>query len=371
MQIADSRMKALAFTLTFLAGCGPAARTSALSMAEAESSTAPGPPATVAEAVRIVDLASLPLSPGATFSGRRRLASLFYEAPATVQAAFDFHAKQLNERGFRQAQGSQVTEQYASATFLKDGYKVSAMVFPAGKAGKVNVTLTCLGNVDVSSLPVAADAKPFFSGPASAMFLSEAPAKKVAEGCRALLIEKGWEPYGVAGDSQFFKQNAIRLTAFIAAAPAQGEKTMITYSGELMSVELPAPQFAQHVQYADSTTALSFQTAKKPVEVFDFYRQSLAKAKWEPTTKNAIDDRGRKFQIFRNPAKDMLTLETSSIPDTEKSQVSLKHQSAAEIAELDRLIKEEQERKAAMKKGAPNKPLPRLGVPIPTRRDGP
>jgi len=353
VQAGDSRVKLLAMVVAFCTGCSPAGGTSAASTTEAD--TAPvakalGPPATVAEAARIVDLAKLPLYSGATFGGRRRLGSLYYEAPATVQAAFEFHAKQLSERGFGQAPGTPITEQYASATFLRDGFKLSLSVFPAGNPGKTNVTMTCHGNVDFAALPVAGDAKLFFVGPASAMFLSEAPAKTVAEGCRKLLLEKGWEPYGVAGDSQFFRRNAIRLTAFVAVAPAQGGKTMITYSTELMSVELPAPPFAQNLQYADTTGALSFLSSTEPAEIFGFYRQALAKANWEPTTTNPVQDRGKAFQIFRNPAKDMLTLETSTMVGSEQSKVSLKYQDAAEIAELDRRFKEQQDRNARTKK---------------------
>jgi hypothetical protein len=347
VRVSDWRLKVVAIVLVFCAGCWPADGTSTVSTAEAQTppdAKTSGPPVTVAEAAQIVDLATLSLYPGATFSGRRRLASLYYEAPATVQAAFDFHTKQLLERGFRQDSGAQITEQYASATFLRDGFKLSLSVFPAGNAGKVNVTFTCHGNVDLASLPVPGDAKSFFVGPVSARFLSEAPPKKVADACRKLLLDKGWEPYGVAGDSQFFRQNAIRLTAFIAAAPAQGGKTMITYSTVLMSAELPASPFARNPQYADTTATLSFQTTAKLAEVFGFYQKVLAKAKWEPTTTNPVQDPGKAFQIFRNPAKDLLTLETSTTLGSEQLKVSLKYQDAAEVAELDRRFKEQQER---------------------------
>ena len=35
-------------------------------------------------------------------------------------------------------------------------------------------------------------------------------------------LKPRWQPYGKAGDTLFFKQNAVRLAARIAAAPAQG-----------------------------------------------------------------------------------------------------------------------------------------------------
>jgi hypothetical protein len=347
-------VQVIAAALVLCAGCGAADRTSSDSTADTDltpGAKASGSPATLAEAAQIVDLAKLSLYPAATFSGRRRLASLYYEAPATVQRAFDFHAKQLIERGWRQESGAQITDQYASATFLRDGFKLSLSVFPAGDAGKVNITFSCLGNVDLASLPVPADAKPFFVGPASAIFLSEAAQKKVADACRKLLIDKGWEPYGVAGDSQFFRQNAIRLTAFITVAPAQGGKTLITYSTVLMSAELPAPPFAQNLQYADTTATLSSQTSAKPADVFSFYRQALANAKWEATTTNPVRDGTKAFQIFRNPGKEMLTIETRTTLDSDQSKVTVKYQDATEIAELDRRFKEQQDRNTRTKQG--------------------
>ncbi len=352
MRASDSHLKVLSIVLLVCAGCSSRERTSAVSNTEAQTAASTkrsDSPATLAEAAQVIDVDKLPLYPGATFAGQRRPAAVFYEAPATVRAAFDFHAKQLLERNWHQEDGAQISDQYASATFLRDGFALVLSVFPAGNAGKCNVSFTCLGNLDLTTLPVPPDAKSFYAGTTSVMYLSEVPPKKVADACRKLLVEKGWEPHGLAGDTEFFRKNAIRLTATIDTAPAQGNKTMITYSTVLMSAELPAAPFAQDLQYADTTATLSFETTVKPAEVYAFYRQALAKSKWEPTTTTPIQDGRKAFQIFRNPTKDMLTLETSSKSDSNECKVSLKFQDAAEVAELERHFKQRQAENARKK----------------------
>ena len=74
----------------------------------------------------------------------------------------------------------------------------------------------------------------------------------------------------------------------------------------------------------------------------------------------AVDE--KPTMIFRNPAKDMLTLSVTGVLRG-KLLVSVRFQSAAEIAELDRRIKEEApklraaaEAKAARRRGRPSWP---------------
>jgi hypothetical protein len=66
----------------------------------------------------------------------------------------------------------------------------------------------------------------------------------------------------------------------------------------------------------------------------------LAAAGWKSTMDKLVDVDEKPTMIFRNPAKDMLTLSMSGARGG-KLGVSVRFQSAAEIAELDRRIKEE------------------------------
>lgn len=318
-------------------------------------------PATVAEAGKTLDLATFPILEKAETPASRRLASLSYSVSGEVSRVFETQRRELTNRKWTELPNSYVTDQAASGSFTKDGYSLSLMVYPAGAPGKVSVTLNNHGNVALAKLPVPPGAKPFFGGPVNIMYVTEAPVVETTEACRKLLLERGWEPYGDAGDTRYYKQNAVRLSARASSAPAQGGKTIIDYSTVLMSVDLPAPTETEGLQYADVTTHLQFETKAAESEMVDFYRQTLAKAGWEATTENPVKSGFQSVLIFRNPQKDLLTLELQSVKATGKSRVNLKHQTAAEVAEIDQRIKAKVERRVMEK----NKPLPKLNLPLP------
>ncbi len=318
-----------------------------------------GPPATVAEAAKLLDLATFPLVRGAEKPNDRHLAGLSYNAAGAVKEVFEFQRKQLSGQKWKELPGGYISDQTTSATFARNGFSVSVSVYPTGKDGAVNVMIINHGNIQLSKLPVPPGVKPFFGGPANASYITETPVEKTSQDCRKLLLEQGWQPYGAAGDVQFFKQNAIRLAARVSSAPAQGGRTVIDYSTLLMSSDLPAPADSEGLQYTDTPTQLFFDTKATQQDVVSFYRQTLAKAAWEPTTENLMKIDFKELMIFRNPQEDMLTLELTDVDG--KTRVLLKHQSAAEIAELDRLIKAEAERKKMEK----NKPLPKRVLTLP------
>lgn len=325
----------------------------------AGAETSPAKAAAVAEAAKVLDLTTFPVPKGVTTARNRSIAGMFYEVPGAVKENFQFQRDQLLKQGWKELPGAPVSEQSGSGTFTRDGFTVSVMVFPTGKAGTVAVTLSNHGNVAVGKLPVPAGAKPFYDTPVSAAFLTEAPVEKSVEECRKLLLAQGWQPYGSAGNSWYFKQNAVRLSAQIAAAPAQSGKTVITYSTEQLSADLPAPEDSQNLQYADVTKQLSFDTSRSQDDTASFYRAALSKAGWQPTTEKPIQIDWKHVLIFRNPPGDMLTLEMYTVEG--KLRVQLKHQSAAEVAAAERELKAAAERK----KQELAKPLPKVAVPLP------
>jgi hypothetical protein len=296
-------------------------------------------PATVEQAAKVLDLSTFPLMDGAKPPGSRHVANLSYLASGDVKRAFEFNRKALLAQGWKELPNSSVTDQSASATFSRSGFSVFLSVTPTGD-GSLSVRLQNLGNVKPGKLPVPPGAKPVYVGDSTAMYTSDAAVPATADACRNLLLAQGWVPYGDAGDSAFYKQNAILITATVSSAPAQGGKTMIQYSAQQMSADIPAPSNVEDLRYADEPPELTFETAANQDAIVDFYRKNLAGAGWQSTLDHmvAVDD--KPTMIFRNPAKDMLTLENSGAL-REKLLYSVRFQSAAEIAELDRRIKEE------------------------------
>jgi hypothetical protein len=305
-------------------------------------------PATVADAARVIDLETFPLMTGGASSGPRRLASLRYAAKGDTRGAYAFQKKTLEARGWKELPGGYLSDTSCSGAFGKDGFTVSVSTSPAygpDAAGLVQLQLTNHGNVDVSKLPVPSDAKLLYSFPTITAYVTEKSVKDTSESLRKLLTAQGWEPYGTAGDSMFFKKNAVRISAWPSVAPAQGNKTVIQLGSELLSADLPAPPALLDASYADTTKALSIDVDMTPEGLAAFYRDALGKAGWKPTTEKPVKIDFREMMIFRNDAKDITTLMMHTIDG--KLRANLEHQTAAEFAEaMRRAAVEEAKRKA-------------------------
>ena len=294
-------------------------------------------PATVEQAARVLDLSTFPLMDGAKPLESPQVAFLFYLATGDVKTAFEFNRKALLAQGWKELANSSVTDQSASGMFSRNGFLVFVTVIPNGD-GSLQIRLQNQGNVKPGKLPVPPNAKPVYVGDSSANYVTDAAVPATADAIRNLFVAQGWLPYGVAPDTFVFKQNAILATAYISSAPAQGGKTMIQYSTQLISADIPAPQGVEDLRYVDEPPELTFSTANQDA-VVDFYRKTLAASGWKSTMDHMVDVDGKPTMIFRNPAKEMITL---SVPYVlgDKLGVSVRFQSATEIAERDRRRKE-------------------------------
>ncbi len=298
-------------------------------------------PATVEQAAGVLDLAQLPVLEGAEENPTRTVANLTYQlSKGDVASAFESHRKELAKQGWKESsRDTSVTPQAATTSLRKKGFTVSLSVFSASPP-KVNVSIVDHGNVKLDTLPRPPATKPVYVGDLAAMYVTDGPVAETSATLRKLLLEAGWKPYGSAADTSWFKQNAVRLSATVSSAPAQGGKTMISFSSELMSADLPAPPDADDLRYAESTKQLSFDSPVDKKEVTSFYRKELASSHWEPTLEKLVDIDERPTMIFRNPGKDMLTLSFSAERNG-RTPVSLQFQTAAEIAELERRLNEQ------------------------------
>jgi hypothetical protein len=333
----------------------------------------PSSAATVAEARKVLDLSTFPLLPDAKASGARRLAELNYSAKCDPKSAFEFQKKTLESMGFQELPGTYLSDMSCSGAFGKDHFTVAVSVSPgydANSAGKVQVQLNNLGNVELNKLPVPPDAKPLYAFPASVAYVTEKSVKETSETLRSMLLAEGWEPYGDAGESLYFKKNAVKISAWPSVAPAQGNKTVIQYGSTLMSVDLPAPSKALRVAYADTTKAISIDVDMKAQELFDFYRESLGKSGWKATTKAPFKDGFQEMALFRNDAKDIITMTMHNVSG--KLRANVDHQTEAEFnerikraeaADAKRKADSTERRKMIAKKEAAKKEIVSITVP--------
>ena len=369
MNSAVLRCSLLAAATVWISGCG-----------KSEDEAAFKGPVTAEQAASVLDLSAFPLVNGAKPPWPRGIASLSYEASGDVKTLFEFQRKKLLELGWKELPNSSVTEQAASAMFSKKGFVVSVSVYPRD-ANTMSIFVQNHGNVRPGKLPLPPKVKTVYDGGASAMYVTDAGVAETADACRKLLIADGWVPYGGAGDSAYYKQNAVRIEATVSSAPAQGGKTMISYSSELMSADLPAPPGATEMSYTEQNRELNFETTADKQGVVDFYKKTLGKTGWQPTLDHMVQVGDNDEMIFRNPGKDMLTLAMPPRPNG-KMPVSLQHQSAAEIAELDRRFKEHapeiraklkaQRDEEEARSAEENKPkvLPKFAVSLPSGING-
>jgi hypothetical protein len=330
---------------------------SALAQPVVGKGAAPGPatvasadPATPEQAARVLDLRKFARVPGSAPPSLKSLGTLMYGAPVTPKEAFEFQKKELGKLGFKELPGGYQAADNYSGHFSHQGFKVSVSTSPPygeqNKSIRSMVTLVNRGNVDLSKLPVPPGVKPFHPGGQEASYTTTAKPAEMAAACRKLLLAAGWEPYGQSAanpnqpDSsmQHFKKNGIKLQVWVMTTPADGGKTLIRYSTDLLSVDLPAPPEVEDPRFDDSQKKLRFAVPlDKAAGVYAFYRERLAKQGWQATTDKPVEDGRKSFQVYRNAQKDYLSLDL--IASSASVDVTLSHLTALELEEQDKLAK--------------------------------
>lgn len=345
--------------------------TASLSAEEAPTTAASAPadrpqaacsPATAAEAALVLDLRALELPANAEQPSRRTLAGLSYAVPGNAKEAYEFWRKTLQAQRWREGAQSFVSDETCSGNFERDGYKLSVMAY-VSMPGKAAVSITNHGNIDLTKLPLPADCTLLYAGPIGIAHVTAAPVEATAAEVKKLLTEQKWVPYGSAGDVAYYRQNAIRLSARVMAAPAQQGKTVIDYSSELLSVELPAPDDAIDLRYTDGPIQVFFDSPSALQEVHDFYKQALAPTGWKATTETPVKVDFHHFFIFRNEAMDMWEAKLTEVDG--KTRVLMTYSTAAEVAEQERRAKEAIEKKKATQDADKSKPAAKLPLTLP------
>jgi hypothetical protein len=306
-----------------------------------EVDNSPRTPATVEEARRVLDLTKFPLPAGAQVVSRT-IAHVQYRVLGELKPVFEYARQELEKQGWKWkvTPRTRIDETTAYGTFARDGFHVSVRLFPHGTDQEPNgrgVSITNWGNVDLTRLPIPPEVKLTHSYPNDVWYVTNKPPAETAAAIRELLMAQGWEHYGTFGVKIMYKQNAVMLSATVSARDGI---TQIEFDVMQMSADLPAPPEPLrtiYFEYDATPKRLSFESAADPKELYQFYRDKLAQAGWKPTTDNPITDDSDAFMIFRNPARDMITLKTRHYPPG-RIGGTLQHQSADELAEIERMI---------------------------------
>lgn len=338
-----------------------------------KTSVKPAEPATAEEAAKVLDLRTIALMEGAVVGNSRSLGMLMYEAKGTPKAAFEFQKQLLAKLGFKELPGGYSDAANCSGAFTKEGYRVAVSTSESysspKKPGWSSITLVNDGNVALEKLPVPPGVKPFYPQAYRAAYTIETKPAETLDACRKLLLAAGWEPYGKAGEEmRYFKRNAIKLQLSVSTPPGAEGKTLIQYSSELLQVDLPAPPNTEDPRYTDSQKTLRFDSPQDQTEaILAFYQERLPKMGWKATTEKPVtDDRTKEqFVVYRNAQKELLWLDLTQF--TSIVRVKLRHQTAAEVAEEERLFKEKAE--LEKQKLAKRNMKVKVAVPLPANAE--
>lgn len=349
----------LALGVVCLPACGPRGQ-DASSVSPADPKGGPAAPASAVVVAQPISLRKFAVLEGAEVLGKTS-ANLSYKIKGDPKSVYEFQRKQFLALGWTELPGTQVSADSASGNFRGAGYTISVTVYPFGGPGLVTVLLNNHGSIDLAKLPVPPGAKPLYSGPLGAMYVTEASVATTTDAVRQLLLAAGWEPHGNEGDSWHYKQGLNRISARTLAAPAQGGKTVIDYSGELLCGDLPVPLDAQDIRYTEPQEEVTFKTTADKAALLQFYNEKLSKTGWKPGEENMlrIDDYDQ--MGYYAPNRDVLFLKVWPEANGTRN-VRLEFLSKEAIDAMDKHLNEQQ---AAAKLKQTTGASPSTPVPAP------
>jgi hypothetical protein len=128
----------------------------------------------------------------------------------------------------------------------------------------------------------------------------------------------------------------VKLMVQTTSAPAQGGKTTLNITSEMLPVDVPVPAEATRVEYVQSLNRLTYDVKLSGQECLDFHRASLAKLGWETKTDAPARVQADTFVMFYNADKDVLRLglRPAVVPGAEGFSVVAEYLTGQQIAEM-------------------------------------
>lgn len=269
----------------------PSAESAAKTSPAAEKGNV-APPATVFAAMKLLDLRKLPRMPG-TEATVDTPTQVSLTAKASVSAAKKFYTDLLETEGWQLVPPDMAmpdSEDYGQLNFTQAGFHLGISLYKLPDSGLLSVGLNNYGNYDARQLPQPAGSEPLYTSFHVAMYVTSDKVRQVAEACGEQLQAAGWQWYihpftAYTEDAQqrslTFKQNGLGLSAYIAVAPAQMNRTTVQYSIHMLGDELPIPADATKIEFLESPLQLTCETKDEILPTLDFFRRELAARGWQ------------------------------------------------------------------------------------------
>ncbi|MGC3967251.1 MAG: hypothetical protein QM775_07735 [Pirellulales bacterium] len=313
---------ALALALSAL-GCNDGG-TSGGASAAAEEEVADKPPATLKEAVAVIDLREFPLMDKAESVDRGIPYASFSVPNGDLNAAIAFAREKLGALGWQPSTDPKLTvvnEYGAQLFFTKDGHRLYSAIGISPADKNLNFTVFHLGTTDARKLPHFAGVEFSDSIPARTISATTAKPDDVQKALREPFAKAGWRefkeptPKGMEGyvrtdrPLKFF-QNGTLIDIMIMPV---NDKTNIYTNVKLLRDEWPIDASATYVEMQDAPLLVFYPTKLGLDESVDYCRKELTSRGWKireadggPTEKGIrtiLETAGRepiKLEVVRN-----------------------------------------------------------------------
>ena len=340
-----------ALLLSLVFGCSDSVNSPAGANAQsggvADASSAPEPP------FELLDLETFAQLPDAKPPMMRSQTLLMYDAPGKAIESYELLKKKLAAAHWRELPGGTLSAEYDSANgFFRRGDHVLTLSLTKGsEPDTVSVTMQHHGNLDLTKLPLPKGAESVYLFPHTAGYVTTIAVDETAKTFGDAMAADGWSVFESSPGSTTYKRRAQTVQVSIGSAPAQGDKTMMQLSPQLLPVDLPTPPNAEDVRFSHRPVELSFEYPGDWDEVAKFYQTELPRLGWTPTTENLIKNENDAFQIYRNAAKALaqLTVETRG----GKTQATVEYQSPTVFEENEKRFQEFKTKKEAERAAKP------------------
>lgn len=172
--------------------------------------------------------------------------------------------------------------------------------FFAGSAPAFVGPAAAADELDTRRLPRIAGAKEIYASALTTIFVSPDGVAKTADATAAGLAQAGWQRYEAPFSSKAdtpnmvivnFKKGAQGLNVFITLAPAQGNKTSVSYTALSFANDLPFPKDASDILFDPDRPYFSSSTTETVDASMAFFNAELIQRVWSPWS---VKDAARK-----------------------------------------------------------------------------
>jgi hypothetical protein len=326
---------------------------SANAQADAAAETSAEAPSVSEPPFELLDLERFARLPDAKPPMMRSHTLLMYDAPGNAVESYALLKEKLVAAYWRELPGGTISAEYGSANgfFRRGNHALTLSLSKGSQPDTVSVTMQHHGDVDLSKLPLPKDAESVYRFPHTAGYVTTLALDETAQTFGDAMTAAGWSVYESSPGSTTYRRGSQTVQVSISSAPAQGGKTMLQLSPQLLPVDLPVPPNAEGIRFSHRPVELNFEHPGDWNEVAKFYQTELPRLGWKPTTENLIENENDAFQIYRNAEHALAQLRVETRGG--KTQATVEYQSPTVFEENEQRFEELRKKQEAEKEAKP------------------